>query len=192
MSVPTTLDEIALKAQPPRPRRNGLVLVNTGPGKGKTTAALGLAFRSLGWGWSVIMVQFVKGSWKTGEKRLADGLPLPFKILPMGGGCGLEESDKAAAKAKCANAWGVAKEALADDIHDLVILDELNIALAQGHLEPGEVVESVRARPRWKSVVITGRRAPREVIEVADIATEFKELKHPFSKGVMAQKGIEF
>ncbi len=192
MKTTNTCESLFEKPQPARRARRGLVLVHTGPGKGKTTAALGLAFRALGWGWSVLMIQFVKGSWKTGEKRLADALSLPFKILPMGGGIELEQKDKNAARAKCLEAWRLAETALADGTYDLVILDEINIALAHGHLDSAQVVEAVASRPRWKSVVLTGRRASRPIIELADLVTEFHEVKHPYAKGVKAQKGIEF
>ena len=192
MSDSTSPEALLAHPQPARSGRTGLVLVHTGPGKGKTTAALGLAFRALGWGWKILMIQFIKGSWKTGEKRLADALSLPFEILPMGGGCELEDTDRAASKAKCVEAWRIAETILQDDEHDLVILDEINIAMAHDHLDPTAVTAVIRKRPRWKSVVITGRRAPPPIIELADLVTEFTEVKHPFRQGVKAQKGIEF
>jgi cob(I)alamin adenosyltransferase len=179
----------------PRPdpkRRHGLIIVNTGDGKGKTTAALGLAFRALGSGFKVFMVQFIKGKWKTGEKKLADRLAPDIEILPMGDGFTWDTQNPAQDIATTLKIWEVGKEAIASGRYDIVILDEINVVMKLGYLDPQVVVEFLQARNPRQHVVLTGRGAPSAIIEAADVVSEVVPIKHPYRSGVKAQQGIEF
>ncbi len=182
-------------------RRRGLILVNTGDGKGKTTAALGLAFRALGSGFKVFMVQFIKGRWKTGEKKLADllrshadHLGLDIEIRPMGDGFTWITKDREQDIATTRRIWEVSKEAIASRKYDLVILDEINVVMSEKfkYLDPGEVVEFLKSRDPDLHLVLTGRGAPPEIIDLADMVSEVKMIKHHYKAGVKAQQGIEF
>jgi cob(I)alamin adenosyltransferase len=180
-------------------RRRGLILVVTGEGKGKTTSALGLAFRALGNGFRVFMVQYIKGKWKTGEKKLADllrahadHLALDIEIRPMGDGFTWITQDREQDVATTRQIWEVSKEAIAGRRYDLVILDEINVVMKLGYLDPKEVVDFLRTRDADLHVVLTGRGAPPEVIELADMVSEVKMIKHHYKAGVKAQQGIEF
>jgi cob(I)alamin adenosyltransferase len=181
--------------EPPRPdpkRRHGLIIVNTGDGKGKTTAALGLAFRALGSGFKVFMVQFIKGKWKTGEKKLADRLAPEIEIHPMGDGFTWDTKDPAQDIATTLKIWEVGKEAIASGRYDLVILDEINVVMKLGYLDPQLVVDILKARNPRQHVVLTGRGAPPAIIEAADLVSEIVPIKHPYKSGIKAQQGIEF
>jgi cob(I)alamin adenosyltransferase len=181
--------------EPPRPdpkRRHGLILVNTGDGKGKTTAALGLAFRALGSGFTVFMVQFIKGKWKTGEKKMADRLAPEMTILPMGDGFTWDTKDPAQDIATTLRIWEVGKEAIASGKYDVVILDEINVVMKLGYLDPQLVVDVLKARDPRMHVVVTGRGAPPAIIEAADLVSEIVPIKHPYRSGIKAQQGIEF
>lgn len=173
--------------------RQGLVIVHTGNGKGKTTAALGLALRAVGQGLRVSMVQFIKGSWKYGELRAPEFLP-GFEILPMGRGFvdpgGKEPHPEDVALAR--ETFAAAREKVISGAYDLVILDEANYAVAYGLLDVQSVLGLIREKPSQVHLVLTGRDARPEVIEAADLVTEMREVKHAFRKGVKAQKGIEF
>jgi cob(I)alamin adenosyltransferase len=180
-------------------RRHGLIVVLTGDGKGKTTAALGMAFRALGDGLRVFMVQYIKGRWKTGEKKLADllhghadHLGLAFEVRPMGDGFTWLTQDREKDTATTQTIWEVSKEAIAGKQYDLVILDEINVVMKLGYLDPKEVVEVLQARDPDLHVVLTGRGAPPEVLEVADTVSEIRMVKHHYRAGVKAQQGIEF
>lgn len=180
---------------PPKPdakRRRGLILVNTGDGKGKTTAALGLAFRALGVGFKVFMVQYIKGKWKTGEKKMADRLAPEMTILPMGDGFTWDTKDPAQDVATTLKIWEVSKEAISSGKYDVVILDEINVVMKLGYLDPKVVVEFLEARDPRQHVVLTGRGAPPEVVEAADLVSEVVPIKHPYKQGIKAQLGIEF
>src|SRR5215213_7018813 len=179
-------------ARPDPKRRRGLIIVNTGDGKGKTTAALGLAFRALGSGFKVFMVQYIKGKWKTGEKKMADRLAPDLQILPMGDGFTWDTKDPAQDIATTLKIWEVSKEAILSGRYDLVILDEINVVMKLGYLDPGVVVEFLKARNPRQHVVLTGRGAPPEIIEAADLVSEIVPIKHPYRSGVKAQLGIEF
>ncbi len=172
----------------------GLVIVNTGDGKGKTTAALGLALRAVGNGMKVKMVQFIKGTWKYGELKAAQRLWPDFEIIPMGEGfvnLGDEKSlDKNREVAK--KTWEHAKSLMKEDICDILILDEINYAIGFGLLDVDEVISELKKKPEGMHIVLTGRRADKKIIEIADLVTEMKEIKHPFKKGIKAQRGIEF
>jgi cob(I)alamin adenosyltransferase len=180
-------------AQRPDPkRRHGLIIVNTGDGKGKTTAALGLAFRALGSGFKVFMVQYIKGKWKTGEKKLADRLAPDIQILPMGDGFTWDTQNPAQDIATTLKIWEVSKEAIASGRYDIVILDEINVVMKLGYLDPRVVVDFLKARDPRQHVILTGRGAPPVIIEAADIVSEVVPIKHPYKSGIKAQQGIEF
>ena len=170
----------------------GLLIVHTGKGKGKSTAAFGLVFRALGNGMKVAIVQFVKGKWQTGERVALEKFGDQVTINTMGEGFTWETQDRARDIAAAKAAWEKAKAFIADDEHQMVVLDELNIVLRYDYLDTGEVVAALAARPPMKHVVVTGRNAKDELIEVADLVTEMEQVKHPFRSGVKAQKGIEF
>ena len=186
-------DESTADAPPPEPKkRHGLIIVNTGDGKGKTTAALGVAFRALGNGFKVFMVQFIKGKWKTGEKKMADRLAPELQILPMGDGFTWDTKNPEQDIATTLRIWEVCKEAIASGLYDIVILDEINVVMKLGYLDPAPVVEFLKARDPRQHVILTGRGAPAALIEVADLVSEVVPIKHPYKAGIKAQRGIEF
>ncbi|MDR6951613.1 cob(I)alamin adenosyltransferase [Ancylobacter sp. 3268] len=170
----------------------GLLIVHTGAGKGKSTAAFGLALRVLGHGSRVGVVQFIKGAWHSAERDALAAFGDRVAWHSMGEGFTWETQDKARDIAACLRAWDKARELMADTSVDLVILDELNIALRYDYLPPGEVVDVLRQRRPDLHVVVTGRNAKAELIEAADLVTEMTLVKHHFKAGVKAQKGIEF
>ncbi|WP_029029181.1 cob(I)yrinic acid a,c-diamide adenosyltransferase [Salinarimonas rosea] len=170
----------------------GLLIVNTGPGKGKSTAAFGLMLRALGRGFRVGVVQFVKGAWETGEKLALARFDDQISWYTMGEGFTWETQDKARDVAAAERAWAKAKELMDDPEIRLVILDELNIALRYAYLPLDEVVATLKARRPDRHVVVTGRNAKPELIEAADLVTEMTLVKHHFAAGVKAQEGIEF
>jgi cob(I)alamin adenosyltransferase len=170
----------------------GLLIVHTGKGKGKSTAAFGLVFRALGNGMKVAIVQFVKGRWQTGERVALEKFGDQVTVATMGEGFTWETQDRARDIAAARAAWEKAKAFIADDEHQMVVLDELNIVLRYDYLDVPEVIEALAARPPMKHVVITGRNAKDELIDAADLVTEMEQVKHPFRAGVKAQRGIEF
>ena len=173
------------------PERKGLVIVYTGHGKGKTTAALGMVFRALGRGFRVTVVQFIKGKWKTGERIFAATIPeLRFHV--MGLGFTWESDDLARDKGAARTAWETAREEILSGEHDLVVLDELTYTFHYDFLALDEVLTTLRSRPPHVSVVITGRNAPAALVELADLVTEMSAVKHPYEKGIKAQIGIDF
>jgi cob(I)alamin adenosyltransferase len=174
-------------------REKGLIIVNTGAGKGKTTAALGLAFRALGQGLKVGIVQFIKGAIPTGEAALASRLAgLPIEMHTMGDGFTWNTQDRDKDIASARRAWDKAVSLLRDDSFGLVILDELNIVLKYDYVPLAEVLDELRRKREMLHVVITGRHAKDELIELADLVTEMKLIKHPYKEGVKPQKGVEF
>ncbi|WP_100964547.1 cob(I)yrinic acid a,c-diamide adenosyltransferase [Bosea sp. FBZP-16] len=170
----------------------GLLIVNTGPGKGKSTAAFGLILRALGHGWRIGVVQFIKGAWSTGERKALDAFGDQVSWHSMGEGFTWETQDKARDIAAAARAFDKAKELMADDGIRLLVLDELNIALRYDYLPLAEVVAALQARRPDLHIVVTGRNAKAELIEAADLVTEMTLVKHHFAAGVKAQEGIEF
>jgi cob(I)alamin adenosyltransferase len=170
----------------------GLLIVNTGPGKGKSTAAFGLIMRALGYEWPVGIVQFIKGAWETGERKALERFPDLVRWYSMGEGFTWETQDKARDIAAAEAAWEKVKELMADPTIRLLVLDELNIALRYDYLPLLEVVETLKARRPDLHIVVTGRNAKPELIEAADLVTEMGLIKHHFSAGVKAQQGIEF
>jgi cob(I)alamin adenosyltransferase len=170
----------------------GLIIVNTGAGKGKTTASLGLAFRALGQGMKVGIVQFIKGAIPTGEAALAKQLNLPIEMHTLGDGFTWNTQDRDKDIATARTAWSQAVQLLRDPTFDMVILDELNIVLRYDYLPLEEVLEELRNKREMLHVVITGRNAKDALIEMADLVTEMKIVKHPYKAGIKAQKGVEF
>src|SRR6202047_4021510 len=170
----------------------GLLIVHTGAGKGKSTAAFGMVLRCLGHGMRVGILQFVKGAWGTGERTVLARFPDLVTCRAMGEGFTWDTQDRARDIAAAQAAWELAKAMIADPSYRLVLLDELNIVLRYGYLSVEEVMAALKAKPRDLHVVVTGRNAPPELIEAADLVTEMTLVKHPFRAGVKAQAGIEF
>ena len=170
----------------------GLLIVHTGTGKGKSSAAFGMALRCIGHGMKVGVVQFVKGMWQTGERAVFDRFPDLCVFKAMGEGFTWETQDKERDIAAAKRALEAARAMLADSNFRMVILDEINIALRYGYLSLEEVLDAVRARPALTHAVLTGRGAPEGLIEAADLVTEMTLVKHPFRAGIKAQKGVEF
>ena len=170
----------------------GLLLVHTGDGKGKSTAAFGMVARALGWNQKVGIVQYIKGKWVTGERQFFKRFPDQVRYEVMGEGFTWDtqdlERDMKAARA----AWDTALAMMADPAYGLVVLDELNVALRYGYLPVEEVVAALAARRDGLHVLVTGRNAKPELVEAADLVTEMTAVKHPFQAGIKAQKGIEF
>ena len=170
----------------------GLVIVHTGTGKGKSTAAFGMVMRCLGHGMRVGIVQFIKGVWNTGERPVLARFPELVTCRAMGEGFTWDTQDRARDIAAAEAAWALAREMIADPSYRLVLLDELNIVLRYDYLPADEVIAALKSKPRDLHVVVTGRNARPELIEIADLVTEMTLVKHPFRAGVKAQAGIEF
>ena len=170
----------------------GLLIVHTGKGKGKSTAAWGMALRMIGYGKKVGIVQFVKGAWETGERGVFEKFPDQVTIKAMGEGFTWETQDRERDVAAAGKAWEAAKEMIANPECAMVILDEINIALRYEYLPIGDVLEGLAARPHMLHVVATGRNAQDDMIEAADLVTEMTLIKHPFRSGIKAQEGVEF
>ena len=175
-------------------REKGLLIVHTGKGKGKSTAAFGLVLRALGNGMRVAVVQFVKGRWETGERAILMRLAEPERLVlhAMGEGFTWETQDRARDIAAARAAWAKAEALLRDPAWDMVLMDELNIVLRYGYLPLDEVLAGLAARAEGTHAIVTGRNAPEALIEASDLATEMTLLRHPFREGVKAQRGIEF
>jgi len=170
----------------------GLLIVHTGTGKGKSTAAFGVVLRCLGHGMRVGIVQFVKGAWETGERKVLNAYPDLVTCRAMGEGFTWDTQDRERDIAAARAAWELAKAMIADPSYSMVLLDELNIVLRYDYLPLDEVLAALKAKPRDLHIVVTGRNAKPELIELADLVTEMTLVKHPFRAGVKAQKGIEF
>ncbi len=175
----------------------GLLIVHTGKGKGKSTAAFGLVVRAMGNGMRVGVIQFVKGKWETGERSILETFPDQIEIHAMGEGFSWDTQDKARDIAAARKAWEKSKQMIeacrgAKPEFDMILLDELNIVLRYGNLPLEEIVETLANKPKDLHVIVTGRNAKDELIEIADLVTEMTQVKHPFRAGVKAQKGIEF
>src|SRR5579864_51784 len=173
-------------------QERGLLIVHTGTGKGKSTAAFGMVLRCLGHGMRVGVVQFVKGAWETGERKVLAAYPELITCRAMGEGFTWDTQDRARDVAAARAAWEAGKAMIADPAYKLVLLDELNIVLRYDYLPLDEVIATLTAKPRDLHVIVTGRNAKPELIEIADLVTEMTLVKHPFRAGVKAQKGIEF
>ena len=170
----------------------GLLMVHTGTGKGKSTAAFGMVLRAVGHGMRVGIVQFIKGVWNTGERPVLARFPELVTCRAMGEGFTWDTQDRARDIAAARAAWDAAKALVADPSYRLILLDELNIVLRYDYLPIEEVVETLKAKPRDLHIIVTGRNAKPELIEIADLVTEMTLVKHPFRGGVKAQAGIEF
>ncbi len=174
--------------------RRGLILINTGPGKGKTTAALGTAFRAVGNGMRVLMLQFLKGSWHYGELDAAEAFGGNFVLKQMGRGfvkVGGAETDPHDIR-MVEDAWAEARQAIYSGEWDMVVLDEINYAIGYKMLDPAVVAEALRGKPEMVHVILTGRNAHPLLVELADTVTEMREVKHAYQKGILAQRGIEY
>jgi cob(I)alamin adenosyltransferase len=174
--------------------RRGLIIVNTGPGKGKTTAAMGTALRAVGQGMRVLMLQFLKGSWHYGELDAVQAFGDKFVMKQMGRGfvkVGVEKPDPEDVK-MVEGAWLEGEKAINSGEWDLIILDEINYAISYGMLDPARVAEGLKSRPEMVHVILTGRNAHPLLTELADTVTEMRQVKHAYEKGVMAQRGIEY
>jgi len=174
--------------------RRGLIIVNTGPGKGKTTAAMGTGLRAVGQGLRVLMLQFLKGSWHYGELDAVKAFGDNFVMKQMGRGfvkMGAEKPDPEDVR-MVEEAWAEAEAAMHSGNWDLVILDEINYAISYGMLDPEKVAQSLRNKPEALHVILTGRNAHPTIVELADTVTEMRQVKHAYEKGVLAQRGIEY
>jgi cob(I)alamin adenosyltransferase len=169
-----------------------LVVVHTGKGKGKSSAAFGMVMRCLGHGMKVGIVQFIKGAWTTGEARFLARFPELVTIKTLGEGFTWETQDRARDLAAAARAWDAARAMLADESYRMVLLDEINVALRYELVDLAQVLEALAARPAHQHAVLTGRNAPEALIEAADLVTEMTLVKHPFRSGIKAQAGVEF
>jgi cob(I)alamin adenosyltransferase len=173
----------------------GLLIIYTGNGKGKTSAAMGTAFRAVGQGLRVMMVQFIKGSWHYGELDTAKMIPEDrFQIVPMGRGfvkVGTEQPDPQDVE-MVRRCWEFGKEKMMSGQHELMVFDEINYAINYGMLSADDVAESLARRPDSVHVILTGRNAHPKLVEMADLVTEMKEIKHPFEKGILAARGIDY
>ena len=178
----------------PEEIRKGLIIVNTGPGKGKTTAAMGTALRAVGSGMRVLMLQFLKGSWHYGELDAVEAFGDKFVMKQMGrgfvkvGGAATDPEDIKLVE----QAWKEAEQAILSSQYDLVILDEINYAISYDMLDAAKVVAVLKRKPEMVHVILTGRNAHPSIVEIADTVTEMKQVKHAYEKGVMAQRGIEY
>ena len=175
--------------------KEGLVIVYTGKGKGKTTAALGMALRALGYDYKVCMIQFIKGSWHYGEMTSSKRLEPEFELTAVGKGFVGIMDDKSPIedhKKIAAEALAIAKEKIVSQKYNIIILDEINYAVNLGLVELGDVLKLIQAKPANVNLVLTGNHVKDEIVEIADLVTEMREIKHPFKSGIRAKKGIDF
>ncbi len=172
-------------------REPSLVLVNTGDGKGKSTAAFGTVLRSIARGWRVCVIQFLKsGDWKVGEEKV--GRELGVDWWAIGDGFTWDSDDIGESEAIAREAWRVARDIIIGGEYDLVVLDEITYPMNWDWIDPAEVVETIRTRPSHVNVICTGRDAPQPLIDIADTVTEMRKVKHAYDKGVMARRGIDY
>jgi len=192
VSDPETVQRASGERAAPPPKRKGLVIVNTGDGKGKTTAALGLAFRALGHRMRVVLIQFIKGQWTPGEIKAAQRLAPELEVHALGDGFTWVTKNPEQDRRTTAAIWALAAEKILAGTYDVVILDEANVAMKHGYLDPKAVIDVLARRRPLVHVVLTGRGAPPEIVEFADLVSEIRAVKHPYRQGVRAQKGVEF
>jgi cob(I)alamin adenosyltransferase len=175
--------------------KDGMVIVYTGNGKGKTTAALGLALRAIGYGHKVCMLQFIKGSWHYGEMDSSKKLEPNFELIAIGKGfVGIldDNSPREEHEKYAAEALRICREKIFSEKYNVVILDEVNYAINLGLINVEEIIKIIKEKPSSLDLVLTGRDAKEEIIELADLVTEMKEIKHPFKSGIKAKEGIDF
>jgi len=176
----------------PREHRQGLIVVNTGEGKGKSSSAFGMVFRAAAWGMRVCVIQFIKGKWKTGEQRAAERFD-NIEWHALGDGFTWNTKNPEQDVATSREIWALCQRKLKSHHYDMLVFDEINYCCSYGWLSAGEVAGFLREeRPEWMHVILTGRDAPPELIEVAHTVTEMKKIKHAFDQGVQAAQGIEF
>ena len=175
-----------------REKRKGVVLVNTGEGKGKSSAAFGIVFRAAGWGMRVCVIQFIKGKWKTGEQKAAERFDnIEWHALGDGFTWNTENSEQDIRTSRAI--WEFCKEKVRSHDYDLIVFDEINYCASYGWIGGEEIADFIRAeRPAWMHLILTGRGAPAELIELADTVTEMQKIKHAFDGGIKAEQGIEF
>lgn len=172
-------------------RASSLVLINTGDGKGKSTAAFGTAMRALARGWRVAVIQFLKsGDWSVGEEKI--GRQVGIDWFTLGDGFTWDSDDMEETEAIAREAWSAAEEKIESGEYDVVVLDEVTYPINWGWIPVSDVVEAIETRPERVNVILTGRDAPAELIEIADTVTEMKKVKHAFDRGVMARRGIDY
>jgi len=175
-----------------RDKRQGLIVVNTGEGKGKSSSAFGMVFRAAGWGMKVCVIQFIKGKWQTGEQKAAERFD-NIKWHAMGDGFTWDTRDPEQDIRTSRGIWDLCREKVRSHEFDLLVFDEINYCASYGWISGAEISEFLKAeRPAWMHVILTGRSAPLEIIECADTVTEMRKLKHAFDQGVKAEQGIEF
>lgn len=170
----------------------GLVLVHTGNGKGKSSSAFGVTARALGWGHSVAVVQFIKGTWKTGERQFFDRFPEQLHWHTMGEGFTWNTQDRDRDIEAATAAFAQASKLMQSGDYDLLVLDEINIALRYDYIDVADVIAALNERSVRTSVILTGRDAKPELMEMADLVSEMKEIKHPFKSGIKAKQGIDY
>jgi cob(I)alamin adenosyltransferase len=183
---------LAIKYTPPN---NGLVIIYTGNGKGKTTAALGLSLRAIGYGWKICMIQFIKGSWHSGEIDGISRLAPNFDLVIAGEGfIGILDDKKSIGEHRnvAKKALEISRKKISSGNYELVILDEINYALSLKLICLRDVIELIRLRPKKMTLVLTGNQVHKRVIQEADLVTEMKEIKHPFREGILGIKGIDY
>ncbi len=175
-----------------REARRGIVLVHTGEGKGKSSSAFGVAFRAAGWGMQVCVIQFIKGKWKTGEQKAAERFE-NIEWHALGDGFTWDTKNPEQDRKTSREIWEFGKEKIKSGRYDLVVLDEINYCTGYGWISGEEIARFIREeKPAWLHLILTGRNAPPEVIEVADTVTEMRPIKHAFEAGIPAQQGVEF
>lgn len=175
--------------------KDGLVIVYTGKGKGKTTAALGMALRAVGYNYKVCMIQFIKGSWHYGEMTSSKRLEPEFELTAVGKGfVGIidDKSPREEHEKIALDALQISKEKIGSEKYDIIILDEINYAINLGLIKIDDVLDLIKNKPQRLNLVLTGNYAKKKIIEIADLVTEMKEIKHPFKFGIKAKRGIDF
>ena len=175
--------------------KDGLVIVYTGNGKGKTTAALGMALRAVGYNYKICMIQFIKGSWHYGEMTSSSRLEPEFELIAIGKGfVGIidDKSPREEHKKIAQEALRLSREKIESEKYDIIILDEINYAINLGLIKLEDVLDLIKNKPEKLNLVLTGNHAKKEIIEIADLVTEMREIKHPFKSGIKAKKGIDF
>ena len=174
---------------------NGLIIVYTGKGKGKTTAALGIALRAVGYNYKICMIQFIKGSWHYGEMTSSKRLEPEFELTAVGKGfVGIidDKSPRDEHEKIAQEALQISREKIGNEKYDIIILDEINYAINLGLIKIEDVLDLIKSKPQKLNLVLTGNHVRNEIIEIADLVTEMREIKHPFKSGVKAKKGIDF
>jgi cob(I)alamin adenosyltransferase len=175
-----------------RDKRNGLVLVHTGEGKGKSSSAFGVAFRAAGWGMQVLVVQFIKGQRKTGEQQAATRFD-NIEWHALGDGFTWDTNNPEQDLKTSREIWTFCQEKIRTQLYDLVVLDEINYCCSYGWISGAEIADFIRReKPSWMHLILTGRDAPEEIIQVANTVTEMRKVKHAFDEGIMAEQGLEF